>query len=94
MMSVVDYKRALAEREKYQLDSKEWQTAQKNLEAVIAILLAGGSGYMADEIRNDLASLNDCGAELDDPVVAHSLWMLETFGFGDMAEKIREWDWR
>lgn len=45
---------------------------------------------MVNEIIDELYSLSDCGCELTDEAVQFDLWLLESNGYEDKAEELRE----
>lgn len=47
-----------------------------------------------DEIVDELYSLSDCGCTLEDEAVKADLEMLEKYGFGSRAAKVRELCWK
>ena len=50
--------------------------------------------FIADEIVDELYSLSDCGCTLEDEAVKADLEMLEKYGFGSRADKVRELCWK
>lgn len=56
--------------------------------------LEAGEEGIADEIVDELYSLSDCGCTLEDEAVKADLEMLEKYGFGSRADKVRELCWK
>lgn len=77
------------------MESNAYKAQEKKIEAMqMAMLMNPGTSYfMEREIIDTLSSLNDCAAPMDAPEVQHSLWLLETCGYENDAQEIREWDW-
>ena len=86
MNALVIYRSLLSERDKNEFGYPEWDAAQKMLEA--------GEESIADEIVDELYSLSDCGCTLEDEAVKADLEMLEKYGFGSRADKVRELCWK
>ena len=47
-----------------------------------------------NEVADEVYNLNDCGTELDDAAVQFDIWLLESNGYGEKAQELRELDWR
>ena len=90
MYSREDYREALEEREKCDLYSDEWRFCQSKVQSIATAMVAAGNNWMVNEIIDELYSLNDCGCELTDEAVRFDLWILESNGYEDKAEELRE----
>lgn len=93
MYSMNDYRQVLQERDSHELNSKEWDFCQMKVNSIIAAMVADRSPQMVMEVVDGVYSLNDCGVEFDDPSVQWSIWLLESNGFKDRAQYLRELDW-
>lgn len=78
------------------VESREFKAQQKKVEAIMATMLMQDCTriFMKGEIIDELESLNDCGARLDNENVQHLLWMLDAYGFERDAKSVREWEWK
>lgn len=94
MNALVIYRSLLSERDKNEFGYPEWDAAQKMLWVFIEKALEAGEESIADEIVDELYSLNDCGCTLEDKAVKADLEMLEKYGFGSRADKVRELCWK
>lgn len=93
MNALVIYRSLLSERDKNEFGYPEWDATQKMLWVFIEKALEAGEESIADEIVDELYSLNDCGCTLEDKAVKADLEMLEKYGFGSRADKVRELCW-
>lgn len=93
MNALVIYRSLLSERDKNEFGYPEWDAAQKMLRVFIEKALEAGEESIADEIVDELYSLNDCGCTLEDKAVKADLEMLEKYGFSSRADKVRELCW-
>ena len=94
MNALVIYRSLLSERDKNEFGYPEWDAAQKMLWVFIKKALEAGEEGIADEIVDELYSLSDCGCTLEDEAVKADLEMLEKYGFGSRADKVRELCWK
>lgn len=94
MNALVIYRSLLSERDKNEFGYPEWDAAQKMLWVFIKKALEAGEEGIADEIVDELYSLSDCGCTLEDETVKADLEMLEKYGFGSRADKVRELCWK
>ena len=94
MNALVIYRSLLSERDKNEFGYPEWDAAQKMLWVFIEKALEAGEEGIADEIVDELYSLSDCGCTLEDEAVKADLEMLEKYGFGSRADKVRELCWK
>lgn len=94
MNALVIYRILLSERDKNEFGYPEWDAAQKMLRVFIEKALEAGEESVADEIADELYSLSDCGCTLEDEAVKADLEMLEKYGFGSRADKVREFCWK
>lgn len=90
MYSKKDYLKALEEREKYGMDTKEWQLCQAKVQAITTTMVAMGNTWMVNEIIDELSSLNDCGCGIDDEAVQFNLWVLKSNGYKKEAMEMSE----
>lgn len=94
MNALVIYRSMLSERDKNEFGYPEWDAAQNMLRVFIEKALEDGEESIADEIVDELYSLSDCGCTLEDEAVKADLEMLEKYGFGSRADKVRELCWK
>ena len=85
-----DYRKALEERDKCDLETNEWRLCQSKVQGIATAMVAAGDSWMVREIIDELYSLSDCGCELTDEAVQFELWILESNGYKEEAEKLRE----
>lgn len=93
MYNMNDYREALSERDRQEMDSKEWNLCQSKVQGIVAALVAVGNKLMVSEVVEEVYSLNDCGMKLDDEAVQYDLWLLESNGYTEEAKELRELDW-
>lgn len=93
MYNMNDYREALSERDRQEMNSKEWNMCQLKVKSIVSALVAIGNRMMVSEVVNEVYGLNDCGIELDDEAVQHDLWLLESNGYTDQAKELRALDW-
>jgi hypothetical protein len=93
MFNMNDYREALEERDKYDMDSKEWRLAQTKVSSIIAVMVSSRNPMMVEELVDEVYSLYDCGANLEDESVQYDLWLLESNGYKEEAKELRELDW-
>lgn len=90
MNALVTYRSLLCERDKNEFGSTEWDAAQKMLSVFIEKALEAGEQSIADEIVDELYTLNECECTLEDEAVKEDLALLEKYGFSSRANKVRE----
>lgn len=93
MYNMNDYREALNERDRQEMDSNEWNLCQSKVKGIVAALVAVGNKMMVSEVVDEVYSLNDCGCELTDEAVQYDLWLLESNGYTEQAKELRELDW-
>lgn len=93
MYNMNDYREALSERGRQEMNSKEWNMCQLKVMSIVSALVAIGNRMMVSEVVNEVYGLNECGIELDDEAVQHDLWLLESNGYTDEAKELRALDW-
>lgn len=93
MYNMNDYREALNERDRKEMDSKEWNLCQSKVKGIVAALVAVGNMMMVSEVVNEVYCLNDYGFEFNDENVQYDLWLLESNGHIDRAKELRELDW-
>ncbi len=94
MYSMNDYRAALNERDSYDIHSSAWKLGQMKVQSIVAVMVASGNSQMVNEVADEVYNLNDCGTELDDAAVQFDIWLLESNGYGEKAQELRELDWR
>ena len=94
MLTMRDYRKALSIRDRYDMGSREWNLAQNKVTSIVTMLLADKNREMAQEIMDELASLNDCGVQADQEIVQLNIWLLEQNGFDKEASEAKGWDWK
>jgi hypothetical protein len=93
MFSMNDYRAALQERDNYEMDSAAWKLAQIKVSSIVAVMVSSRNPMMVQCVIDDAYSLNDSGAEFDSEAVQYDLWLLETGGYAEEAQRIRELAW-
>ena len=89
MNALVIYRSLLSERDKNELVIRNGMQHRKMLWVFIEKALEAGEESIADEIVDELYSLSDCGCTLEDEAVKADLEMLEKYGFGSRADKVK-----
>lgn len=85
-----EYRAILNERDSYDIGSTGWKAAQIKLEDLIERGLKEGERMIAYEVYDDICSLLDCGADMEDEKIQKSIKMLEENGFEDLVGKIED----
>lgn len=93
MYNMDDYRAALEERDNYDMESASWNLAQTKVQGIVTAMVASGDKHMVSEVMDEVYRLNDCGMELDDSAVQFDLWLLESNGFMEEAQELRELYW-
>nr|WP_303038343.1 hypothetical protein [Enterocloster clostridioformis] len=93
MYDMNDYRAALNERDSHDMESSEWKLGQMKVQSIVAVMVANGNCQMVEEVMDEVYSLNDCGVEFGDAAVQFDIWLLESNGYEDKAQELRELDW-
>lgn len=93
MYRMNDYRVALSERDSQDMYSAAWNLAQLKVNGIVAVMVASGDREMVLEVVNEVHSLNDCGMEFENEAIQYDLWILESNGFKDEAQELRELAW-
>lgn len=93
MYGMKDYREALEERDRYDMDSVAWKLAQQKVQGIVTAMVASGDTKMVHEVVDEVYILNDCGASLDDVAIQFDLWLLESNGYKEQAQELRDLDW-
>lgn len=93
MYKMEDYRAALSERDSYDMGSAAWNLAQQKVQSIVAVMVASGNRMMVKEIMDEVYSLNDCGMEFENWAIQHNIWLLESNGYTEEAEELKELDW-
>ncbi len=93
MYNMNDYRAALSERDGYDMGSAAWALAQQKVQSIVSVLVASGNRNMVQEIVDEVYSLNDCGMAFEDTAIQYDIWLLESNGYTEETEELRELDW-
>lgn len=93
MYNMSDYRKALADRDSKDFNSAAWDIEQAKVQSIVSVMVASKSSEMVSEVVDEVYSLNDCGATLDDKAVQFDIWLLESNGYTAKAEEFRNLDW-
>ena len=94
MYSMKDYRAALNERDSYDIDSSAWKLGQLKVNSIVTAMVVSGNNRMVNEVVDEVYNLNDCGFEFEDAAVQFDIWLLESNGYEEKAQELRELDWR
>lgn len=93
MYNMNDYRAALDERDDCEMESSEWNLMQHKVMGIATALVAGGNIQMVNEIVDEVYSLNECGASLNSEEVQFDLWVLESNGYEEQIEELKNLNW-
>lgn len=93
MYNMNDYRAALSERDSHDMESPAWNLGQMKVQSIVAVMVANGDIQMVDEVMEEVYSLNECGLSLEDSAVQFDIWLLESNGYKEKAQELRELDW-
>lgn len=93
MYNMNDYRAALSERDSYDMDFTAWKLSQQKVQGIAASMVSVGNKLMVNEVVGEVYSLNDCGCELNDMAVQYDFWLLESNGYSEKVQELRELDW-
>lgn len=93
MYNMNDYRTALIERDSHDMDSSAWKLGQMKVQSIAAVMMASRNHQMAQEIIDEVYNLNDCYSSLEDEVIQFDLWLLESNGYSEQAQRLRNLDW-
>ncbi len=91
MISLVDYRNALNERNSFDFESVGWRAATLKLEQIIERGLAEKNYQIAREVQDGIYELLDCGLTFENEQVSKLTSLLDDNGFTEMAEEVREY---
>ena len=94
MYSMEDYRAALDERESHDMESSAWKMGQMKVQGIVTAMVASGNTQMVQEVVDEVYSLNDCGVSFEDEAIQFDLWLLESNGYTEQAQELRELDWK
>ena len=94
MYDMNDYRAALNERDSHDIESSEWKLGQMKVQSIVAVMVANGNCQMVEEVMYEVYSLNDCGVSFEDEAIQFDLWLLESNGYTEQAQELRELDWK
>lgn len=100
--SFIDYRNSLSERNRQDIESKEWETAQEKVNEVVKGLLNQKDMRMAREIEGEMIDLLDSMYNIPDfaetkkiredilRTVRENIELLRNSGFEDIAKEIEK----
>ena len=100
--SFIDYRNSLSERNRQDIESKEWETAQEKVNEVVKGLLNQKDMRMAREIEGEMIDLLDSMYSIPDlaetqkiredilRTVRENIELLRNSGFEDIAKEIEK----
>lgn len=91
MITLVDYRNALNERNSFDFESVGWRAATLKLEQIIERGLAEKNYQIAREVQDGIYELLDCGLTFENEQVSKLTSLLDDNGFTEMAEEVREY---
>lgn len=91
MITLVDYRNALNERNSFDFESVGWRAATLKLEQIIERGLAEKNYQIAREVQDVIYELLDCGLTFENEQVSKLTSLLDDNGFTEMAEEVREY---
>lgn len=94
MYSMEDYRAALDERESHDMESSAWKLGQMKVQGIVTAMVASGNTQMVQEVVDEVYSLNDCGVSFEDEAIQFDLLLLESNGYTEQAQELRELDWK
>ena len=94
MYSMKDYRAALDERGSHDMESPAWKLGQMKMQGIVTAMVASGNTQMVQEVVDEVYSLNDCGVSFEDEAIQFDLWLLESNGYTEQAQELRELDWK
>ena len=64
------------------------------VQGIVTAMVASGNTQMVQEVVDEVYSLNDCGVSFEDEAIQFDLWLLESNGYTEQAQELRELDWK
>ena len=64
------------------------------MQGIVTAMVASGNTQMVQEVVDEVYSLNDCGVSFEDEAIQFDLWLLESNGYTEQAQELRELDWK
>ena len=93
MYTMNDYRAALNERGN-DMESTAWKLGQMKVHSIVSVMVASGNHQMVGEVMDEVYSLNDCGFEFEDEAIQFNIWLLESNGYKEEAQELRDLDWK